>query len=89
VTGSLTALLELHDNQRFARGMSTESKEFMRQRDAVMVRRLKPELRGEGVRKCLSFNALRLRFRLVAIPKFRSPIKIGPDHRPGVLCSSA
>src|SRR5271154_6954994 len=30
---SFTALLELLDNQRFARGMSTESKEFMRQRD--------------------------------------------------------
>ncbi len=41
---SFTALLELLDNQRFARGMSTESKEFMRQRDVVMVRRLKSEL---------------------------------------------
>ncbi len=41
---SFTALLELLDNQRFARGMSTDSKEFMRQRDAVMVRRLKSEL---------------------------------------------
>ena len=36
---SFTTLLELLDNQRFARGMSTETKEFMRQRDAVMVRR--------------------------------------------------
>jgi SNF2 family DNA or RNA helicase len=41
---SFTALLELLDNQRFARGMSTDTKEFMRQRDAVMVRRLKSEL---------------------------------------------
>lgn len=41
---SFTALLELLDNQRFARGMSTESREFMRQRDVVMVRRLKSEL---------------------------------------------
>jgi SNF2 family DNA or RNA helicase len=41
---SFTALLELLDNQRFARGMSTETREFMRQRDAVMVRRLKSEL---------------------------------------------
>ena len=41
---SFTALLELLDNQRFARGMSTETKEFVRQRDAVMVRRLKSEL---------------------------------------------
>ncbi len=41
---SFTALLELLDNQRFARGMSTETKEFMRQRDVVMVRRLKSEL---------------------------------------------
>jgi len=41
---SFTALLELLDNQRFARGMSTDSKEFTRQRDAVMVRRLKSEL---------------------------------------------
>lgn len=41
---SFTALLELLDNQRFARGMSTESPEFMRQRDVVMVRRLKSEL---------------------------------------------
>ncbi len=41
---SFTALLELLDNQRFARGMSTDTKEFTRQRDAVMVRRLKSEL---------------------------------------------
>lgn len=41
---SFTALLELVDNQRFARGMSTDTKEFTRQRDAVMVRRLKSEL---------------------------------------------
>ena len=41
---SFTALLELLDNQRFARGMFTDTKEFMRQRDAVMVRRLKSEL---------------------------------------------
>lgn len=41
---SFTALLELLDNQRFARGMSTETKEFMKQRDVVMVRRLKAEL---------------------------------------------
>src|SRR5271157_163851 len=41
---SFTAVLELLDNQRFARGMSTDTKEFMRQRDAVMVRRLKSEL---------------------------------------------
>ena len=41
---SFTALLELLDNQRFARGMSTDTKEFMRQRDAIMVRRLKSEL---------------------------------------------
>ena len=44
---SFTALLELLDNQRFARGMSTESKEFMRQRDVVMVRRLKSELKDD------------------------------------------
>src|SRR5438309_6956004 len=44
---SFTALLELLDNQRFARGMSTESKEFMRQRDEVMVRRLKSELKDD------------------------------------------
>ena len=41
---SFTALLELLDNQRFARGMSTETREFTRQRDAVMIRRLKSEL---------------------------------------------
>ncbi len=41
---SFTAVLELLDNQRFARGMSTDTREFMRQRDAVMVRRLKSEL---------------------------------------------
>ena len=41
---SFTALLELLDNQRFARGMSTDTKEFIRQRDVVMVRRLKSEL---------------------------------------------
>jgi len=41
---SFTAMLELLDNQRFARGMDTTSKEFFRQRDAVMVRRLKSEL---------------------------------------------
>jgi len=41
---SFTALLELLDNQRFARGMRTDTKEFVRQRDAVMVRRLKSEL---------------------------------------------
>ncbi len=34
---SFTALLELLDNQRFARGMRTDTKEFYRQRDAVMV----------------------------------------------------
>ncbi len=41
---SFTALLELLDNQRFARGMATDTKEFTKQRDAVMVRRLKSEL---------------------------------------------
>ena len=41
---SFTALLELLDNQRFARGMDTRTKEFFKQRDAVMVRRLKSEL---------------------------------------------
>src|SRR5262245_58599310 len=41
---SFTALLELLDNQRFARGMATNTREFMRQRDVVMVRRLKSEL---------------------------------------------
>src|SRR5438309_3319017 len=41
---SFTALLELLDNQRFARGMDTGTKEFFRQRDVVMVRRLKSEL---------------------------------------------
>jgi superfamily II DNA/RNA helicase len=41
---SFTALLELLDNQRFARGMLTDSKEFFRQRDAIMVRRLKSDL---------------------------------------------
>src|SRR5262249_32083517 len=41
---SFTALLELLDNQRFARGMSTDTREFLRQRDAIMVRRLKTEL---------------------------------------------
>ncbi|XBH08314.1 DISARM system SNF2-like helicase DrmD [Singulisphaera sp. Ch08] len=41
---SFTALLELLDNQRFARGMDTGTKEFHRQKDAVMVRRLKAEL---------------------------------------------
>ncbi len=41
---SFTAVLELLDNQRFAHGMSTDTREFMRQRDAVMVRRLKSEL---------------------------------------------
>src|SRR5271156_635866 len=41
---SFTALLELLDNQRFARGMATDTREFTRQRDAVMVRRLKSEL---------------------------------------------
>jgi SNF2 family DNA or RNA helicase len=41
---SFTALLELLDNQRFARGMSTDTPEFMKQRDVVMVRRLKSEL---------------------------------------------
>ena len=41
---SFTALLELLDNQRFARGMATDTREFYRQRDAVMVRRLKSEL---------------------------------------------
>ena len=41
---SFTALLELLDNQRFARGMATDTREFFRQRDAVMVRRLKAEL---------------------------------------------
>src|SRR6185312_1673706 len=41
---SFTALLELLDNQRVARGMATDTREFARQRDAVMVRRLKSEL---------------------------------------------
>ena len=41
---SFTALLELLDNQRFARGMDTGTKEFHRQKEAVMVRRLKSEL---------------------------------------------
>ncbi len=41
---SFTALLELLDNQRFARGMQTDTKEFHRQKEAVMVRRLKSEL---------------------------------------------
>src|SRR4051812_46744086 len=41
---SFTALLELLDNQRFARGMDTGTKEFHHQKDAVMVRRLKAEL---------------------------------------------
>jgi superfamily II DNA or RNA helicase len=41
---SFTALLELLDNQRFARGMATDTREFTKQRDAVMVRRLKSEL---------------------------------------------
>ena len=41
---SFTGLLELLDNQRFARGMSTDTKEFLRQRDVVMVRRMKSEL---------------------------------------------
>ena len=41
---SFTALLELLDNQRFARGMHTDTKEFIKQRDVVMVRRLKSEL---------------------------------------------
>jgi len=41
---SFTALLELLDNQRFARGMVTDTKEFHRQKEAVMVRRLKSEL---------------------------------------------
>ena len=41
---SFTALLELLDNQRFARGMHTDTKEFVKQRDVVMVRRLKSEL---------------------------------------------
>jgi superfamily II DNA or RNA helicase len=41
---SFTALLELLDNQRFARGMATDSKEFHRQKEAIMVRRLKSEL---------------------------------------------
>jgi len=41
---SFTALLELLDNQRFARGMQTDTREFHRQKEAVMVRRLKSEL---------------------------------------------
>jgi hypothetical protein len=41
---SFTALLELLDNQRFARGMDTGTEEFRHQKDAVMVRRLKAEL---------------------------------------------
>ena len=41
---SFTGLLELLDNQRFARGMSTDTKEFLKQRDLVMVRRMKSEL---------------------------------------------
>jgi superfamily II DNA or RNA helicase len=44
---SFTALLELLDNQRFARGMSTDTREFFRQRDAIMVRRLKSELKDD------------------------------------------
>jgi superfamily II DNA or RNA helicase len=44
---SFTALLELLDNQRFARGMATERKEFHRQKEAVMVRRLKSELKDD------------------------------------------
>src|SRR5208337_1732744 len=35
----------------------------------------KPEAQAKGVRKCLSFNALRLRFRLVA-----------SDFFPGIVC---
>ena len=44
---SFTALLELLDNQRFARGMDTDTKEFFRQRDAIMVRRLKSEFKDD------------------------------------------
>ncbi|MDY0167613.1 MAG: DISARM system SNF2-like helicase DrmD [Thermoguttaceae bacterium] len=41
---SFTALLELLDNQRFARGTPTGSPQFDRQLKAIMVRRLKSEL---------------------------------------------
>src|SRR5688572_21654974 len=41
---SFTALLELLDSQRFARGVSTETTEFKTQLQTVMVRRLKQEL---------------------------------------------
>src|SRR5262249_56206389 len=44
---SFTALLELLDNQRFARGMSTDTRGFGRQREAVMVRRLEAELKDD------------------------------------------
>jgi ERCC4-related helicase len=41
---SFTALLELLDNQRFARGTPTGTPQFERQLKAIMVRRLKSEL---------------------------------------------
>lgn len=41
---SFTALLELLDNQRFARGTPTGSPQFDKQLKAIMVRRLKSEL---------------------------------------------
>jgi len=43
---SFTALLELLDNQRFARGISLERKSMREQLNAVMVRRLKSDLKG-------------------------------------------
>lgn len=42
---SFTALLELLDNQRFARGTPTGTPQFDRQLKAIMVRRLKSELK--------------------------------------------
>jgi len=41
---SFTALLELLDSQRFARGVPTETTEFKTQLQTIMVRRLKQEL---------------------------------------------
>jgi ERCC4-related helicase len=45
-TESFTTLLELLDNQRFARGISLDRKGMRTQLEAVMVRRLKSELKG-------------------------------------------
>jgi len=45
---SFTALLELLDNQRFARGINLERKEMRDQLNTVMVRRLKSEMRDYG-----------------------------------------